>query len=195
MHFICHTTFHCARVTPSLQHSYFGSSLLALCNHPHMVTTWASSFPKPICCKHPPKCVPPSICGDCFLQMCEAFNAVWARSLPAACTAMLSMTVRRTRRCAFACLDRHDTQTTRHMTKPQRLLCSTFGIRAGANRPPLLCHVTYDVCCVTARSTHHIWLCVWSCAASPKPQNGAKQTDEPLVTPCLPNFKSHTYSP
>lgn len=47
----------------------FGSLLLALRNHPHMVTTWAPSYPK---LRRSSKCVLQSICDNCFLQMWEA---------------------------------------------------------------------------------------------------------------------------
>lgn len=94
-----------------------------------------------------------------------------------------------------ACLDSracmNDTQTMLHMTKAQRLLCSTSGTRAGANRPfsSAMSLVSEPGALVTSGYVSGLVL------PPLKHLNSAKQTDETLVTLCLPNFKSHTYSP
>lgn len=115
-----------------------------------MVTTWAPSYPK---LQGPSKMCVAKHLRQLLLQMWETHPAHDSYCNP---------------RCDFLAGHAHvnDTQTALHMTKPRTLLCLTFGTKAGANRPviSLQCHVT----CVTARSTRHIWLRVWSHAPSPK---------------------------
>lgn len=178
-------------IVPVWLQAYGTVSLAAYCWPSVIILTWWPPEPPATqSCKDPPKCVPQSICDNYFLQMWETPPAH-----DLYCNAHCDCQKNKNICNSMFRLGMHEWMTHRAhcMWQNHRRFCvQPFGTRAGANRPviSLQCHVT----CVTARSTRHIWLCLVSCSL-PKPQISAKQTDETLVTLCLPNFKSHTSSP
>lgn len=78
------------------------------------------------------------------------------------------------------------------IAKAQMVLCSNFSSKAGTHKPvpsPVLCYLYHS-----QEHSSHLSMCLDLCSLCTS-LHSPKQADESLVTPCLPNFKSHTYLP
>lgn len=136
---------------------------LALCNHPHMVTTWACSYPQSHLLQRPSKMCAAKHLRQLLFTDVRGISSRSQRVLPAYdlyynaqcdCQKNKNMCICM---CGYSvCM--YDTQTTLQMTKSQMLLCSTYGTRAGANRPVLSsvpCHP-----CHSQEHLSHLAICL-----------------------------------
>ena len=169
MHFICYTTFHCACGDCGLtaDSSVWQLTARPLCNHPHMVTTWASSFPKTHFAaetlqkkkkKKKKKCVLRSVRHNCLPTDAQSMSCRLGRlSLHhnsrrnAHCGCQKNANTRRGRM--------NDAQAKMHLTKTTSVL--NLWCESRRKQASLRCHVTY--CCLLCHSQErpsHLAVCL-----------------------------------